>query len=80
MVNRTYLNEYRHVPKIMRYGFLKLRKRVVLVLEQRYHDKGFKLPKDNRYFYDEGIQMVDEHGWCEVNHLNFEGGRLHGDA
>lgn len=62
---RTWLPEYRHVPRIVKTGWFS--KGVVLVLQQRYHDKGTYWGPDDSCGLD-----IDRSGWADCTHMNYE--------
>jgi len=68
MVTREWLNEYRHVPRIVRTGWF--RKEVVLVLQQRYHDKGTYDSPDVTGQYCP--LDIDRKGWTDCTHFKQE--------
>lgn len=64
MVTREYLDNYRHVPRIIKEGFFRTR-RVVLVLQQQYHDRGTYTSLADPLG---GPLDIDRKGWedCEI--------------
>lgn len=62
MVTREYLDNYRHVTRIIKEGFFS-RRTVVLVLQQQYHDKGTYYSPTDVVGLD-----IDRGGWedCKV--------------
>lgn len=64
MVTRTWLPEYRHRPALIKTGLFS--KKMVFVLQQKYHDKGeYNSPDSTQYCPID----IDRCGWADCEHI-----------